>query len=135
MQNSSDQSSNFNNVHINANQSVVNLGDISGIVTNTLHQLRSSSQPNANELSDHLKNLQAAIETESELNDDDKAEALEQVNVLAQAGQNPQDNTLKKTANTALKILKGTIAALTPTAAIAKACADLLPALTKLLGL
>jgi hypothetical protein len=135
MHNSPDQSRNFNNVDITASYSVVNLGDISGNVTNTIHHLQASSQPNAAELSDRLKQLQTAIETESELKDDDKAEALEQVNTLAQAGQNPQDGTLKKAANTALKILKGTIAALTPTAAIVKACADLLPAITKLLGI
>jgi uncharacterized protein YjbI with pentapeptide repeats len=135
MQNSSDQSRNFNNVNITADNSVINLGDISGNVTNTIHQLQSSSHPNATELSDRLKQLQSAIETDSELKDNDKAEALEQVNTLAQAGQNPQDSTLKKAANTALKILKGTIAALTPTATIVKACNELLPVITKLLGL
>jgi hypothetical protein len=135
MQSSSDQSRNFNNVDITASYSVVNLGDISGNVTNTIRQLQDSSQPNTAELSDRLKQLKSAIETESELKDDDKAEALEQVNILAQAGQNPQDSTLKKVANTALKILKGTIAALTPTAAIVKACSELLPVIAKLLGL
>jgi hypothetical protein len=135
MINSQDQSRNFDNVNITANNSVVNLGDISGNVTNTIRQLQSSSHSNAAELSDRLQQLQSIIETESELNDDDKAEALEQVNTLAQAGQNPKDSTLKKSANTALKILKGTIAALTPTAAIVKACNDLLPVITKLLGL
>jgi uncharacterized protein YjbI with pentapeptide repeats len=135
MINSQDQSRNFNNVNIAANNSIVNLGDISGSITNIIHQLQTSSQPNAAELSDRLQKLQFAVETESELNDDDKAEALEQVNTLAQAGQNPQDSTLKKAANTALKILKGTITALTPTAAIVKACNDLLPVITKLLGL
>lgn len=106
MQNSPDNSQNLNNVNITANNSVVNLDEISGNVTNTIQHLANSSQPDAIELSDRLQQHQTAIEAETELNDDDKAGALEQLNTLAQAGQNPQDITLRKAANTALKILK-----------------------------
>jgi hypothetical protein len=117
------------------NQTLSNsLINLSGTVTHSLNQLADNDPVQAN-LKTALTHLQSTIEADSELKDDDKAEALEQVNTLAQAGRNPQDSTLKKAANTALKILKGTIAALTPTAAIVKACADLLPAITKLLGI
>jgi uncharacterized protein YjbI with pentapeptide repeats len=92
--------------------STVNLGEISGNVTNTINQLQQSSNPEAAQLADLLKQLQSTIEAEPALTPEDKTEALEQVGTLAKAGQNPQDGTLKKLAATAIKILKGTIASL-----------------------
>lgn len=65
---------------------------------------------------------------------DDKAEALEQVKPLAEAGKNPQDSGLQKAAKTAAKILKGTIAALPSTTALVEAGTKLLPLITKLFG-
>jgi hypothetical protein len=119
----------------NASGSALNLGDISGTVTNTLQQLQTTNHPNAPQLVDLLKQLQTAINDEPDLPPEDKAEALTEVNVLAEAGKNPQKETQQKKANTAIEILKSTIAALTPTAALVKACSELLPAITKLLGL
>jgi hypothetical protein len=119
----------------NASGSALNLGDISGTVTNTLQQLQTANHPNAPQIADLLKQLQTAINDEPDLPPEDKAEALTEVNVLAEAGKNPQKETQQKKANTALEILKSTIAALTPTAALVKACSELLPAITKLLGL
>jgi uncharacterized protein YjbI with pentapeptide repeats len=119
----------------NPRDSVLNLGDISGTVTNTLQQLQTANHPNAPQLADLLQQLQTAINDEPTLLPEDKAEALTEVNVLAEAGKNPQKETQQKKANTALEILKSTIAALTPTAALVKACSELLPAIAKLLGL
>lgn len=115
--------------------STLNLGEISGNVTNTISQLQAN-RPEAAQLADLLKQLQTAIETETDANltDTDKAEALEQVSTLAKAGENPTDTT-KKSANTAVKILRGTIAALPDTAKLAEACSKLLPAIVSLLGL
>jgi hypothetical protein len=119
----------------NASGSALNLGDISGTVTNTLQQLQAANPPNAPQLADLLQQLQTAINDEPNLPPEDKAEALTEVNVLAEAGKNPQKETQQKKANTAIEILKNTIAALTPTAALVKACSELLPAIAKLLGL
>lgn len=119
----------------NASGSALNLGDISGTVTNTLHQLQTAIHPNAPQLADLLQQLQTAIHNEPTLPDEDKAEALTEVNVLAEAAKNPQKETQQKKANTALEILKTTIAALPPTAALVEACSKLLPVITKLLGL
>jgi hypothetical protein len=119
--------------NLNAANSVVNLRDISGSVTNTIDQLQATHQ--AAELVDLLRQLQHAIEADPDLKPDDKTEALEQVGTLAKAGENPQDSTLKKLAGTSIKVLKGTIAALPSTATIIKACSELLPVITKLLGL
>lgn len=82
-----------------------------------------------------LKQLQTAIEAEPGLSEEDKAEALEQVKALAEVRQNPQEGAMQKTAKTAIKILKGTIASLPTAATLYEACNKLLPAIASLLGL
>lgn len=114
---------------------VVNLGTISGSVTNTINQLPASPDPEKPGIKELLAQLQAAIEAESELPDEDKAEALEQVKTLAEAGQKPEDNVLQKAAKTSMKILKGTVASLPDAAKLAESCAKLLPAIATLLAL
>jgi len=113
----------------------VALGQISGVVTNSIGQLQSTNTPEATQLATLLEQLQSAIENESHLAPEDKAEAMEQVKTLAEAGQNPEDNVLQKTAKTALKILKGTIASLPDAAKLVESCTKLLPAITTLLSL
>jgi uncharacterized protein YjbI with pentapeptide repeats len=118
--------------HLHATGSV--LGNISGTVTNTINQLPTidSDQPNLKEL---LKQLQAVIESESELNDEDKVEALEQVQVLAEAGKNPDDGALKKAAKIAIKVLKGTAASLPDAAELVKGSQSLLTTISMLLAI
>jgi gas vesicle protein len=113
----------------------VALGQISGAVTNSIGQLQSTNTPEATQLATLLEQLQSAIENESHLAPEDKAEAMEQVKTLAEAGQNPEDNVLQKAAKTALKILKGTIASLPDAAKLVESCTKLLPAITTLLSL
>lgn len=113
----------------------VAIGAISGSVTNTINQLPTSSNPDIPGIKELLAQLQAAIEAESELPDEDKAEALEQVKTLAEAGQRPEDNVLQKAAKTSMKILKGTVASLSDAAKLAESCAKLLPTIATLLGL
>jgi DNA-binding phage protein len=93
------------------------------------------SSPQVAQLAELLKELQEAIASDPTLTPTDKTEALEQVNTLAKAGQNPQDGTLKKLSGTAVKVIKGTIAALPDTAKLVEACGKLLPAIVSLLGL
>ena len=111
---------------------VVNIGTISGNVTNTIGQLPEDSAEKA-ELKALLQQLQAAIEAEPELEPEDKAEALEQVKTLAEAGQKPEDGAMKKAAKTAVKILKGTTAGLAETTKLVQECVKLLPAISTLL--
>jgi len=113
----------------------VALGAISGNVTNTISQLPDTTDPNEPSLKELLTQLQALIESEPELNEEDKVEALEQVKVLAESGQKPEDSTLQKLAKTAVKILKGTIASLPDVTKLVESGAKLLPYITKLLGL
>ena len=112
----------------------VAIGAISGTVTNTINQLPASPDPDSPGIKELLAQLQAAIESESELPDEDKAEALEQVKTLAEAGQKPEDNVLQKAAKTSMKILKGTVASLPDAAKLAESCVKLLPAIATLLA-
>lgn len=66
---------------------------------------------------------------------EDKAEALEQVKALADAGKDLQDGAMQKMGKTAMKILKGTVAGLPSAAKLAEECNKLLPLISKLLGL
>jgi uncharacterized protein YjbI with pentapeptide repeats len=111
----------------------VALGAISGNVTNTISQLPDN--PNEPSLKELLTQLQALIESESELNEEDKVEALEQVKVLAESAQKPEDSTLQKLAKTAVKILKGTIASLPDVTKLVESGTKLIPSIIKLLGL
>lgn len=117
------------------NQGVTNLGEISGSVSNTINQLQTASNPETAQLADLLKQLQAAIEAETQLDSDDKAMALEQTGKLAEAAQKPGDESTKKPAKLAVGFLKGLATSLPDAAKLAEACTKLLPIITTLLGL
>ena len=114
---------------------VLNLGSISGNVSNAINQLPSSLEPDKPGIKELLTQLQAAIEDESSLSTEDKAEALQQVKTLADIGQKPEDNVLQKAGKTAIKILKGTVAGLSETTKLVQECVKLLPAISALLAL
>lgn len=113
---------------------VVNLGEIQGAVTNSIGGLPESpiDKPGLKEL---LTKLKEAIDSETDLSPEDKVEALEQVKILAEAGKKPDDGVLRKTAKTAVKVLKGTVASLPDAAKLAEACGKLLPIIISLLAL
>jgi uncharacterized protein YjbI with pentapeptide repeats len=109
--------------------------DISGTVAETINQLPTSPEPDKPGIKELLTQLQTAIEADTNLSEEDKAEALEQLKALAEAGKNPQEGAMQKTAKTAMKILKGTIISLPSAASLVEACNKLLPAIASLLGL
>jgi uncharacterized protein YjbI with pentapeptide repeats len=117
----------------NITGSTVNLGTISGNVTNTLNQL--ATQPATKEIATHLKAFQTAIETDPHLPDPDKADALEQVSVLAAASQDPAKPENETLSRKALKLLQGTIAAVPKATSFIEACTKLLPLISKFFGL
>jgi hypothetical protein len=88
------------------------LGAISGSVSNSITQLPDSNSLDTPSIKELLKQLQAAIEAEEKLSNNDKVEALEQVKTLAEAGIDPESSSLKRSAKTAMKILRGTVASL-----------------------
>ncbi|MCF4970534.1 pentapeptide repeat-containing protein [Nostoc sp. CMAA1605] len=135
MTNSNDYSRKFENSGTLNNSGQINLGEISGTVTNTINELPSASESEKPGIKELLTQLKAAIEVEKDLSEEDKAEALEQVQALAEAGKNPQAEPHQKAAKTAMKILKGTITGLPATATLVEAVSKLLPLISKFLGL
>jgi hypothetical protein len=80
-----------------------------------------------------LTQLKMAIKEDCYLKIDDKTEALEQVMVLADEGQNKNNmnDTHQKSVKTALKILKGTIVDLPPQSQLVSKFQYLLPAIAE----
>ena len=114
---------------------VVNLGTISGNVTNTINQLPDASEPDQPNLKELLTQLQQAIENDSDLSDPDKADLLEQVQVLAEAKQIEEPAKKEGLARKARKMFDATLSSLPQTASIVEACSKLLPMVLKALGL
>lgn len=124
------------NIHATSGSNVVYAGnDISGTVTTAINQLQQTHEPDAMQLMELLRQLQQVIEMEPALNVEDKADALEQVKVLAESGQKPGENAMQKVSRNAIKILRGTAATLPPAAELLKTCNTLLPTIAQLLGL
>jgi deoxycytidine triphosphate deaminase len=115
------------------NMSGVTFGSISGTVTNMINELPSSGD--SQKLKDILVRLQTAIETETELSEEDKIEALEQVKSILELKKKPNDSALQKSAKTAMKILKGTVANLPTVTRLFQESAELLPIISSLMGL
>lgn len=82
-----------------------------------------------------LAQLQAAIETEESFSEEEKTEALAEVQQLAAAGQIPQDGPMKKAAKRAITVLKGMTVGVGVTTTFVEACNGLLPAIGLLFGL
>ncbi len=82
-----------------------------------------------------LIQLGGAIAKSPELEEEDKAEALEQVKSLAEAGKNQSDEGMKKQAKRGITMLRGIVTGLQPTAALVTICKELLPAIASFFGL
>jgi hypothetical protein len=127
-----------NSINISAGRDisgVINLGKISGDVTNTIEQLPESPQTDKPGIKELLTQLQEAISQSSDLPDEEKAEALEQVKALAEAGKTPEESTKQKTAKTAITMLKGIFSGLPAVASLLEAANKLLPAIANLFSL
>ncbi|MEH2088114.1 pentapeptide repeat-containing protein [Nostoc sp.] len=120
---------------IAGNNSIANLGTISGNVSIALNQLPDATDAEKPGIKELLSQLQDAIVQSTYLSEEDKTEALEQVNSLAEAGKNPQESTKQKTAKTAITMLKGIFTGLPAVASLVEATNKLLPAISKLFGL
>jgi hypothetical protein len=138
MSESTDQSRNINisgGTVNNTGAAAMSLGDISGTVANTINQLPASSESDKPGIKELLEQLQKAIEAEPNLSEEDKAEALEQVKALAEAGKAPQEGAMQKIAKRSTTMLKGIVAGLPEAAKLAVEYAKLLPMITSLFGL
>ncbi|MDZ8134206.1 MAG: pentapeptide repeat-containing protein [Nostoc sp. DedQUE04] len=120
---------------IAGNNSIANLGTISGNVSIALNQLPDATDAEKPGIKELLSQLQDAIVQSTYLSEEDKTEALEQVKTLAEAGKSPQESTKQKTAKTAITMLKGIFTGLPAVASLLEAGNKLLPAISKLFGL
>ncbi len=102
------------------------------IALNQLPDAPEADKPGIKEL---LSQLQQVISQSSDLPETDKADALLQIQTLAEAGKNPQESTKQKTAKNAITMLKGIFSGLPTVTSLMEAANKLLPAIAKLFGL
>ncbi len=93
---------------------------------NTINQIPSSSNPDEPGIKDLLTQLQEAID-DPQLSEEDKNQTSEQLQILAEAGQNPKDETMQKKAKKAVGFLKVIAEGVEPATKLAQACAKVLP--------
>jgi len=120
---------------LNQNNSLINLGEIGGAVTNAINCLPTDSVSEQNNLKELLTQLKTAIEEENELLVEDKADLLEQVKILAEAKTTPEPEKREGLIRKAKKIFDATIKSLPDTAKLAEACSKLLPLILQALSL
>ncbi|MEG3891686.1 hypothetical protein QUB36_23685 [Microcoleus sp. AT8-B1] len=109
-------------------------GNSTGNVSNIINELPSSSEADKPGIKELLTQLQAAIEADPNLIDDDKQDALEQVKELADAAQNPNDPEMKNKAKTANRMLGRIIKSVPQATQFLEFCNNLLPLITKVFG-
>ncbi|MFQ4138226.1 pentapeptide repeat-containing protein [Nodosilinea sp. PGN35] len=121
---------------VNLSGSTLNLGQISGQVINQINQIPAPATPDQPNLRDIFTQLKTAVETDSELSDDEKAEALQAVARIAAAGTEPNpDDKAKGIVKRATDALKGMTETLTDASKLADACTKLLPLVLSLFAL
>ncbi|MEA5533228.1 hypothetical protein [Crocosphaera sp. XPORK-15E] len=133
MNNSSDSSQNITNSTLT--NSIANLKEISGQVTNSINQLSDNSEDGSDSIKQLLSQLKTVIETEENLDNENKADALEEVKTIVDAANNIEDSNLKKLAKRSKNALMGIVATLPTATKLVQECNQLLPAIAKLLGL
>ena len=111
------------------------VGKISGNVTNAINQLPDSIATDKPGIKELLTQLQAAIEADTNLSDADKADALKQLQVLAEAGKKPQEKENQQQAKGAIRFLRGLVAELPTATALVEGFNKLIPEITALLSI
>ena len=117
----------------NMGPGAINFGEISGTVADTINQLPDPSQSDEPGVKELLTQLKTAIEDDTNLSGDDKAQALAQVQVLAEAGNNPSEN--QQQAKGAIRFFRGLVQELPNATNFVEACSKLIPAIARLFGL
>ncbi|MCY7323422.1 MAG: pentapeptide repeat-containing protein [Phormidesmis sp. CAN_BIN36] len=109
--------------------STLNLGTISGNVTSLIQQLRESPMQGSQDLAQILGELQSGIQSEAQLAEPHKQEALEAVATLAQEAKKPPENRTAKLCTMAMNALKGATATLSDASKLAEIIKNALPLL------
>ncbi|WP_048325663.1 pentapeptide repeat-containing protein, partial [Crocosphaera watsonii] len=134
MNNSPDNSTNITTGDIN-NTGNLNIGKIIKDVNNTIDNISESDNNENEQLKTSLKELMQAIETENELDDEEKAGAANNVKTIAKASQKPEDEGLQKKATRAVKLLETLAKGLKPANKLYTACQSILPQIVTFLGI
>ncbi|MBT9310878.1 pentapeptide repeat-containing protein [Leptothoe kymatousa TAU-MAC 1615] len=114
---------------LNASNSNLNLGDISGQLSNLIKQIPPTPLANEHqfELKELLSRLQNAVEQDSSLNPDEKLEAIGEMKKIAKAAITPNEGAMKRIARRSMKTLAEIASILSNTSEVVKVCKDLLP--------
>jgi uncharacterized protein YjbI with pentapeptide repeats len=112
----------------------INLGTISGTVTNAIDRIPDSDGSQASKLKELLTQLQQAIVNDSDLQEPDKVDLLEEVKNLADAGTAEEVAQKETLTRKAKKMFEATLKSLPDTAKIVEASSKLLPIILKVLG-
>ncbi|NEP90006.1 MAG: hypothetical protein F6K18_26050 [Okeania sp. SIO2C2] len=124
-----------NSVSIKGNISNNNGQMVTGIKNQVTTQSLDSSEAEKLGIEELLTQLKEAIASESNLKEDDKETALEEIENLNQAANNPGDGGMKKMAKRAIQMLTGVFAGLPAAAKLAEIANKTLPALGSKFGL
>jgi uncharacterized protein YjbI with pentapeptide repeats len=111
------------------------LSTLSGQVTTSIQQLRGVEVSGSDELADILSTIQQAINEDSALSEDQKKEALEAVETIAEEGKKPPEKRTAKLCSMAMNALKGVVATVSDVSTLATVLQSSLPPLLLLLGL
>lgn len=109
---------------------VLSSGD--GDINQSIQNLSTPQPQDFFELIDKLKKLKELFETDTELSNDDKEMALEQIAVLENEAKNPDKQSSLKPVKLATAALKGVASALPPTTILFKNINELIPTITEL---
>ena len=118
----------------NSGAGAFSLGNINRTVANTIARLPNSANSSESGIKDLLTQLQQAANDQN-LTEDDKYQTLEQLEIIAKAGQNPQAETMQKKATRAVGFLQVIAEGLEPASKLAQACAKVLPKILLFFGL
>jgi hypothetical protein len=107
-------------------------GNIAGDIHQNIQDLQTSQSQEFIQLIEKLKILKELFETDTELSNDDKEIALEQIAVLENKAKNPDKQSSLKPVKLATAALKGVASALPPTTILFKNINELIPTITEL---
>lgn len=115
--------------------STLNLGTISGNVSNLIQQLRESPMQGSKDIAQILGELQNTIQAEAQLSEPQKQDALEAVATLGEEAKKPPENRTAKLCTMAMNALKGVTSTLSDASQLAEVVKNVLPVLKGLLGI
>ncbi|MCY7332447.1 MAG: pentapeptide repeat-containing protein [Pseudanabaena sp. CAN_BIN31] len=115
--------------------STVNLGELSGQVTNSIQQLKDVQTGQAQDLAKMLASLQSAIQEDQNLKDATKVRSLEEVKVLSEEAKKEPDKRNSSLLSKAIASIATMGEMLSDSSKLAKVCQTYLPTIAKFFGI